>query len=55
MMWIESICYDQQVIDSNIKMTKLHSPDYKDIDPETVIYFKFTFLIYRYKLGNERF
>jgi 6-phosphofructo-2-kinase/fructose-2,6-biphosphatase 2/6-phosphofructo-2-kinase/fructose-2,6-biphosphatase 4 len=34
LMWIESICNDEKIIETNIRMTKLSSPDYKDVDPE---------------------
>jgi len=36
LMWVESICNDESIIENNIRMTKLSSPDYKDTDPETV-------------------
>lgn len=32
--WIESICNDQDVIERNIRLTKLNNPDYKDKEPE---------------------
>jgi len=35
-MWIESICNDDQIIEANIKKTKLSSPDYKDVETELV-------------------
>jgi len=34
LMWIESICNDDQIIEANIKKTKLSSPDYKDVETE---------------------
>jgi len=38
-MWVESICNDESIIENNIKLTKLSSPDYKQTDPETVFIF----------------
>jgi broad specificity phosphatase PhoE len=35
LMWIESICNDDKIIETNIRMTKLSSPDYRDVDSET--------------------
>jgi len=35
LVWIESICDDDKIIETNIRMTKLSSPDYKDVDPDT--------------------
>jgi len=35
LMWIESICNDDKIIENNIRMTKLQSPDYRDVDSET--------------------
>lgn len=37
LMWVESVCYDEKIIENNIKQTKLSSPDYKNIDPEEVL------------------
>lgn len=34
LMWIESICNEEKIIEANIRMTKLQSPDYQDIDPD---------------------
>jgi len=34
LMWVESICNDESIIENNIKLTKLSSPDYKETDPE---------------------
>ena len=36
-LFIESICEDTQVIDENIRSTKLRSPDYADVDEEPAI------------------
>ncbi len=36
LMWVESICNDEGIIENNIKLTKLSSPDYKESDPEAV-------------------
>lgn len=33
-VFLESICDDASVIESNIRETKLHSPDYEGMDPE---------------------
>jgi hypothetical protein len=38
-MWIESICDDDQIIETNIRKTKLSSPDYKDVETELVFEF----------------
>jgi len=35
-MWIESLCNDEKTIETNIRITKLSSPDYKDVDSEIV-------------------
>jgi broad specificity phosphatase PhoE/adenylylsulfate kinase-like enzyme len=37
LMWVESICNSSQIIDSNIRDTKLFSPDYKGMDPEDAV------------------
>lgn len=37
LMWVESVCYDDKIIENNIKQNKLSSPDYKGIDPEEVL------------------
>jgi len=34
LMWIESICNEEKIIETNIRMTKVSSPDYKDVDPD---------------------
>ncbi|MES1907599.1 MAG: hypothetical protein MHM6MM_000686 [Cercozoa sp. M6MM] len=36
-MWIESVCHDQSIIEQTIRMTKLHSPDYKGMDPAEAV------------------
>lgn len=33
-LFLESLCTDQSIIDKNILETKLRSPDYRDVDPE---------------------
>jgi hypothetical protein len=33
---VESICNDEDVIQENIKLTKLSNPDYANITPEEV-------------------
>lgn len=33
-LWIENVCDDDEVIEANIRETKLSSPDYKDMDAE---------------------
>lgn len=35
MVWIESICNDEALLEANIKNTKLSSPDYVGVDPDT--------------------
>lgn len=35
LMWVESICQDESIIESNIRQTKLSSPDYREQDSET--------------------
>jgi len=34
LMWIESLCNDDKIIETNIRITKLSSPDYKDVDSD---------------------
>ncbi|SPQ99813.1 6-phosphofructo-2-kinase domain-containing protein [Plasmodiophora brassicae] len=34
-VWIESICNDEALLEANIKNTKLSSPDYVGVDPDT--------------------
>jgi 6-phosphofructo-2-kinase/fructose-2,6-biphosphatase 2/6-phosphofructo-2-kinase/fructose-2,6-biphosphatase 4 len=34
LMWVESICNDEAVIEQNIRLTKLHSPDYMGVDQD---------------------
>ena len=34
LMWVESICDDDDIIEANIRETKLTSPDYEGVDPE---------------------
>lgn len=33
-LFLESLCSDQSIIEKNILETKLHSPDYRHVDPE---------------------
>lgn len=37
LVFVESICEDEEVIASNIRQTKLHMPDYVGIDPERAV------------------
>jgi len=37
LVWIESICNDDKIIENNIRATKLSSPDYQGVDPEIAI------------------
>jgi len=37
MLYIESICTDENLIEKNILSTKLSNPDYEQVDPETAI------------------
>jgi len=37
LVWIESICNDDKIIENNIRATKLSSPDYREVDQETAI------------------
>ncbi len=34
-LFVESICTDERIVERNITETKLHSPDYVGVDPET--------------------
>jgi broad specificity phosphatase PhoE/predicted kinase len=36
-LFVETVCNDSAVIESNIRETKLHSPDYRGIDPEEAV------------------
>jgi broad specificity phosphatase PhoE/predicted kinase len=36
-VFLESICEDEEVIASNIRQTKLHMPDYAGMDPESAV------------------
>ncbi|MGF1468782.1 MAG: bifunctional nucleoside/nucleotide kinase/histidine phosphatase family protein [Sandaracinaceae bacterium] len=36
-VFVESVCEDESVIESNIRQTKLHSPDYAGMDPEEAV------------------
>jgi broad specificity phosphatase PhoE/predicted kinase len=36
-VFIESLCEDEQVIASNIRQTKLHMPDYAGMDPDAAV------------------
>ena len=36
-VFVESICEDEEVIASNIRQTKLHMPDYAGMDPEEAV------------------
>jgi len=37
LIWIESICNDDVIIENNIRSSKLTSPDYEGVDPEIAI------------------
>ena len=37
LVWIESICNDDKIIENNIRSSKLTSPDYEGVDPEIVL------------------
>ena len=51
-MWIESLCNDDKIIETNIRITKLSSPDYKDVDSDIVtVVYKLLVKI----LGDSRF
>lgn len=36
-VFVESTCEDEEIIESNIRQTKLHMPDYAGMDPETAV------------------
>ncbi len=36
-VFVESLCEDEEVIESNIRQTKLHMPDYAKFDPERAV------------------
>jgi Fructose-2,6-bisphosphatase len=36
-IWVESICTDDKIIENNIKSAKLSNPDYKGVDPDQAI------------------
>lgn len=36
-VFIESVCEDESVIESNIRQTKLHMPDYAGVDPDDAV------------------
>lgn len=36
-LYLESLCNDQNIVDKNILETKLRSPDYRDFDPEEAV------------------
>lgn len=36
-IFIESICEDESVVDANVRDNKLRSPDYADVDPEEAV------------------
>ncbi|MBX7197613.1 MAG: 6-phosphofructo-2-kinase/fructose-2,6-bisphosphatase [Sandaracinaceae bacterium] len=36
-VFVESLCEDEEVIESNIRQTKLHMPDYANADPERAV------------------
>ncbi|MDW8245945.1 MAG: 6-phosphofructo-2-kinase/fructose-2,6-bisphosphatase [Sandaracinaceae bacterium] len=36
-VFVESICEDEEVIESNIRQTKLHMPDYAGMDPDAAV------------------
>ena len=37
MIWVESICDDEKVVENNIKSAKLNNPDYIGVDPDIVL------------------
>lgn len=51
-LFLESLCTDQSIIDKNILETKLRSPDYKDCDPEEAAS-DFRNRIQKYDAANE--
>jgi broad specificity phosphatase PhoE/predicted kinase len=36
-VFVESVCEDESVIESNIRQTKLHMPDYAGVDPDDAV------------------
>lgn len=36
-LFLESICTDRSIVDKNVLETKLHSPDYRNVDPEAAV------------------
>ncbi len=36
-IWVESMCDDEESIEKNIKQAKMNNPDFIGVDPETVI------------------
>jgi broad specificity phosphatase PhoE/predicted kinase len=36
-VFVESICEDESVVDANVRDNKLHSPDYLDVEPEQAV------------------
>lgn len=36
-VFVESVCEDERIIESNIRQTKLHMPDYAGMDPDTAV------------------
>jgi broad specificity phosphatase PhoE/predicted kinase len=36
-VFVESLCEDESVVDANVRDNKLHSPDYLDVDPEQAV------------------
>lgn len=36
-IWVESICNDEESIGKNIKQAKMNNPDFVGVDPENVI------------------
>ncbi len=45
-VFVESICEDEEVIESNIRQTKLHMPDYAGFDPDRAV------LDFRQRIAN---
>jgi hypothetical protein len=37
LIWIESMCSDEAILEETIKRNKLNSPDYAGVDPDTGI------------------
>ena len=54
LLWIESECTDRKIIETNIRETKLRSPDYTDTAPEAAIE-DFRERIENYERGYEPF